>query len=71
MLHALLLESEWQDKSLGQSREEEKPVSQAHCTTYLWGNQYYSRYNTEQITECHLHKFLLKTSPITCTRNTW
>lgn len=30
---------------------EEKPISQAHCTTHLRGSQYYSWYNTEQITE--------------------
>lgn len=29
----------------------EKPISQAHCTTSLRGSQYYSWYNTEQITE--------------------
>lgn len=33
------------------TREGERPVSQAHCTTYLRGSQYYSWYNTEQITE--------------------
>lgn len=33
------------------TREGEKPTSQALCTTQLRGSQYYSWYNTEQITE--------------------
>lgn len=41
-------------QSSGQARtnlsEEGKSISQAHYTSYLKGSQYYSWYNTEQIT---------------------
>ena len=39
------------DKNYQYQVERRNQISQAHCTTHLRGSQYYSGYNTEQITE--------------------
>lgn len=59
-----------ESQSSGEARtnvsEEDKSISQAHCTSYLKESQYYSWYNTEQITEWPFAQISFENFPIIC-----